>query len=159
MPNTYTQLYIHIVFAVKHRSNLIQSHWKNELYKYITGIVTNKNQKTMIINGMPDHIHILVSIKPDWTISDLVRDIKSNSSKWINEKHWVNGIFEWQNGYGAFSVSSSQLMVVIKYIENQENHHKNQTFKNEYIDFLKGYQIDYNDKYLLEDFGVDDNNK
>jgi putative transposase len=125
----------------------------------ITGIVTNKNQKIMIINGMPDHIHILVSIKPDWTISDLVRDIKSNSSKWINEKHWVNGIFEWQTGYGAFSVSSSQLMVVIKYIENQENHHKNQTFKNEYIDFLKGYQIDYNDKYLLEDFGVDDNNK
>ena len=157
MPNTYTQIHIQVVFAVKHRDSCIKDSWKNELYKYITGIVQGNNHKMIAINGVSDHIHVFIGLRPTQSISELMQDIKGSSSKWINEKHWVNGIFEWQNGYGAFSVSSSQLMVVIKYIENQENHHKNQTFKNEYIDFLKGYQIDYNDKYLLEDFGVDDN--
>ncbi|MDR7369867.1 IS200/IS605 family transposase [Flavobacterium aquidurense] len=132
MANTYTQLYIHIIFAVKGRQNLISANWKNEIYKYITGIITNKEQKLIAINGMPDHIHILIGLKPDKSISDLVRDIKSNSSKFINDRKWINGKFEWQTGFGAFSYSHSQLTNVIKYIQRQEEHHKNKTFKEEY---------------------------
>jgi putative transposase len=109
MANTYSQIYVHIVFAVKGRQNLISVTWKDEVYKYITGIVTNKGQKLIAINGMSDHIHILVGFKPDKTISDLVRDIKANSSKFINDNKWINGKFEWQTGFGAFSYSHSQL--------------------------------------------------
>src|SRR5579875_1147041 len=104
MPNTYTQLYFHVVFAVKARQNLIAVHWKEELYKYITGIVTNKSQKLLAINGMPDHIHLLIGMKPDATLSDLIRDVKANASRFINEKKWVTGKFEWQTGFGAFTL-------------------------------------------------------
>ncbi len=124
MANTYSQLYIQIVFAVKGRQNLISKNNKDEIYKYITGIITNQKQKLIAINGMPDHIHILVGIKPDISLSDLVRDIKSSSSKFINEQKWINGKFEWQTGFGAFSYGHSQLTNIIKYIENQEEHHK-----------------------------------
>jgi len=151
MANTYSQLYIQIVFAVKGRQNLISKKWNNEIYKYITGIIANKKQKLIAINGMPDHIHILVGIKPDISLSDLVRDIKTNSSKFINEQKWINGKFEWQTGFGAFSYGHSQLTNVIKYIENQEEHHKTKTFKEEYIAFLKLFNIDFKNEYIFND--------
>ncbi|WP_281634314.1 IS200/IS605 family transposase [Flavobacterium luteolum] len=151
MANTYSQLYIQIVFAVKGRQNLISKNWKDEIYKYIIGIIVNQKQKLIAIYGMPDHIHILVGIKPNVSISDLVRDIKSSSSKFINEQKWINGKFEWQTGFGAFSYGHSQLTSVIKYIENQEQHHKTKTFKEEYIAFLKLFNIDFKNEYLFND--------
>ena len=151
MANTYSQLYVQIVFAVKGRQNLISKKWKDEIYKYITGIITNQKQKLIAINGMPDHIHILVGIKPNVSISDLVRDIKTSSSKFINEQKWINGKFEWQTGFGAFSYGHSQLTPVIKYIENQEEHHRTKTIKEEYIMFLKLFNIDFKNEYIFED--------
>lgn len=151
MANTYTQIYLHVIFAVKGRGNLISSTWKEELYKYITGIVTNKNQKLIAINGMPNHVHLLVGLKPDIALSDLIRDVKANSSKFINDKQWVMGKFEWQSGFGGFSYSHSQLDVIIKYIRNQEEHHKTKSFKEEYIEFMKRYEIDYKTEYLFEE--------
>lgn len=151
MANTYSQIYIQVVFAVKGRQNLISNNWKVELYKYISGIVNNEGQKLIAINGMPDHIHILIGIKPNKSLSDLVRDIKANSSRFINEKKWTNGKFEWQTGFGAFSYSHSQLDNVIRYIENQEEHHKKKTFKKEYLEFLKSFEIDYKNEYIFEE--------
>ena len=151
MANTYTQLYFHIVFAVKGRKNHISKKWKDELYKYITGIVTNKNQKLMIINGMPDHIHILIGTKPNCTLSDLVRDIKANSSKWINQKQLIKGKFEWQTGFGAFTVNQSGVNNVVDYIKNQEKHHRKKSFREEYIDSLNAYEIDFNSEYIFTD--------
>jgi len=154
MANTYTQLYIHIVFAVKGRANLISLKWKTKLYQYITGIITNKNQKLMIINGMPDHLHLLIGLKPDCNLTDLVRDIKANSSKWINENKLLPGKFEWQTGFGAFTVGQSQIQTVINYILNQEEHHRKKTFREEYIEFLNAYQIDYKMEYIFDEFGT-----
>jgi putative transposase len=151
MANTYTQIYIHIVFAVKGRQNLISKNWNEEVYKYITGIITNEGQKLIAINGMPDHIHILIGLKPNKALSDLVRDIKANSSRFFNEKRWINGKFEWQTGFGAFSYNHSQLTNVINYIQNQEEHHKKKTFKNEYVDFLNAFEIDYKNEYIFDD--------
>jgi REP element-mobilizing transposase RayT len=150
MANTYTQLYFHIVFAVKGRANLIAPRWREELYKYITGIITNKNQKLIVINGMPDHLHLLVGMKPDGNLSDLVRDIKANSSKFINERKWVPGKFEWQTGFGAFTLGHSQLDVIVNYIKNQEEHHKTRTFKEEYLEFLKRYEIEFKPEYVFD---------
>lgn len=150
MANTFSQIYIHLIFAVKGRGNLIQKSFKDELYKYITGIIRNRNQKLLAINGMPDHIHILVSMNADKSISDLVRDIKSNSSKFINEKRFVKGKFYWQEGYGAFSYSKSQSSKVIAYILNQEKHHTKKTFKEEYYEILKKSGIEFENKYLFE---------
>ena len=151
MANTYTQLYFHIVFAVKGRSNYISENWKDELYKYISGIIANKDQKLMIVNGMPNHIHLLIGTKPNCNLSDLIRDIKANSSKWINEKKFTNFHFEWQTGFGAFTVSQSVVPNVIEYIKNQEEHHRKKTFKEEYVEFLKAYQIDFKDEYLFDE--------
>lgn len=152
MANTYTQLYIHVIFSPKGRASLISPKWKDEVYKYITGIVTNKKQKLIAINGMPDHIHVLLGIKPDCNLSDLVRDIKANSSRFINEKRWVPGKFEWQQGFGAFTVGHSQLDIVIAYILNQEDHHKTRSFKEEYIEFLERYEIDYRPEYVFQEY-------
>jgi putative transposase len=149
MANTYTQIYIHIVFAVEGRQNIIPKRHKEELHKYITGIIQNKNQKLIAINCMPDHVHILIGMNSSIALSDLVRDIKSSSSKFINEKRWIAGRFNWQEGYGAFSYSRSQLDAVIRYITNQEEHHSNKTFRDEYIDFLKKFDVDYDAKYLF----------
>lgn len=154
MSNTYSQLYVHIVFAVKHRTNLISPKWKEDLFKYITGIITNKNQKLKVINGMPDHLHLLIGFNPDCKLSELVKDIKSNSSRWINENKFVTGKFEWQTGYGAFSVSQSAIDKVVKYILNQQEHHKKKTFREEYIEFLHAYKIEYNPDYIFKDTGV-----
>ena len=150
MADTYTQMYVHVVFAVKGRENIISPQWKDELYKYITGIVSNEKQKLLAINGMPDHVHILLGVKPTIAVSDLVRDIKANSSRFINEKKWVAGKFEWQNGFGAFTYGHSQLGTIISYIDNQEEHHKKKTFKDEYIDFLKKFNVAYDGQFLFD---------
>lgn len=154
MANTYTQLYVHLVFAVKGRANLISTRWKERLYQYITGIITHKNQKLMVINGMPDHLHLLIGIKPDCMLSDLVRDIKANSSKWINEHKFVTGKFEWQSGFGAFTVGQSQIKTVVNYILNQEEHHRSKTFREEYVEFLSAYQIEFKSEYIFDEYGV-----
>ena len=150
MAGTFTQIYIQIVFAPQGRENLIGKNWKDELHKYIAGIITNKGQKSIIINGVSDHIHIFIGLKPSMAISDLVRDIKNNSSNFINEKKFVNGKFSWQEGYGAFSYAHSQIEQVYNYILHQEEHHHKKTFKEEYLDFLQKYEIEYDEKFLFE---------
>ena len=150
MADTYTQLYIHIIFAVKGRESLIPKQHKEALHQYVTRIITHKKQTVIRINSMPDHLHILVGIAPDVAVSDLVRDIKANSSKWINEKRWVVGRFEWQTGFAAFSYAHSQLDVVVRYIKNQEAHHSHQTFREEYLAFLKRFDVPYNPKYVFD---------
>lgn len=149
MANTFTQIYIMVVFSVSGRICLIGNTWKDELYKYITGIIKSKNQKLIAINGVGDHIHILLGIKPNIALSDLVRDIKANSSRFINEKKFIKGKFIWQEGFGGFSYSHSQLSSVIKYIENQEEHHKIKTFKEEYLELLEKFGVEYEIKYLF----------
>jgi REP-associated tyrosine transposase len=150
MAGTFSQIYIQIVFAVKGRQNLIQKNWKDELHKYIAGIIKGKNQKSIIVNGMPDHIHAFVGLRPAMSISDLVRDIKNNSSNFINARGFVRGKFLWQDGFGAFSYSHSHIGKVYNYILNQERHHKKKTFKEEYFEFLKKFEIEHNEKYLFE---------
>ena len=150
MADTYTQLYIHIVFAVKGRQYLIPKRHKETLHQYITRIITNKKQTVIRINSMPDHIHILIGMTPDIALSALVRDIKANSSKFINQKQWVVGRFEWQAGFAAFSYSHSQLDRVIRYVKNQEMHHSHQTFREEYLAFLKRFDGPYNPKYVFD---------
>jgi len=150
MANTYSQIYLHIVFTVKHRNNLIQNSWKDELYKYICGIVNSNKQKVYAIGGVSDHIHILLSIKPNIAISDLVREIKTCSSKWINEKQFLKEKFLWQEGFGAFSSSQSKLNTIIAYINNQEEHHNRKKFKDEYVGLLKKFNIEYDERYLFE---------
>ena len=150
MSGTFSQIYIQVVFAIKGRNNLISKSWKDELYKYIAGIIKGKGQKPIIVNGMPDHIHIFIGLKPSKAISDLVRDIKNNSTNFINEKKLVKGKFSWQEGYGAFSYSHSQIENVYNYILNQEEHHKKRTFREEYIDFLKKFNVEYDKQYLFK---------
>ncbi len=150
MPNTYSQLYVQIVFTVKGRANLISKNNREELQKYIAGIIQNREQKLMSIFCMPDHVHILVSIKPSISISDLVRDIKAGSSKFINDSKWIKSKFNWQEGFGAFSYSKSQIDTVIKYILNQEEHHNKKSFKDEYLEYLKQFDIEYDERYLFE---------
>jgi REP element-mobilizing transposase RayT len=153
MANTYSQIYIQIVFAVQNRKALIHPNWEEELYKYITGIVQNKGQKMLAINGMPNHIHIFIGMKPSCCLSDLVREIKKSSNTFIKEKKFTPFKFEWQEGFGAFSYSHSQLSDVIQYIENQKEHHKKRTFKEEYLSFLKLFEIEHKKEYLFEWIG------
>lgn len=150
MPGTFSQLYIQVVFAVKGRENLISQSWKDDLHRYIAGIIKGKAQKSIIVNGMPDHIHAFLGLKPSMAVSDLVRDIKNNSSKWINENKLIKGKFSWQEGYGAFSYAHSQIDSVYNYILNQEEHHRTKTFREEYVDFLKRFEVEYNEKYLFD---------
>jgi putative transposase len=150
MANTYTQLYLQVVFAVKGRQSLIREINREQLEKFITGIVQKRNHKMLSIYAMPDHVHLLIGIKPDQSISDLVRDVKAGSSKYINDSKWTNGRFSWQEGYGAFTYSRSQIDKVVKYILNQEEHHKVKTFREEYIAFLDKFQVEYYSKYLFD---------
>jgi len=150
MADTYTKIYIHVIFTVQGRQNLISKQHKDELYKYITGIIQNKKQKVIAINGMPDHTHILIGIKPDIALSNLIRDVKANASSFINEKRWVIGKFSWQEGFGAFSYSHSQLDSVANYIKNQEEHHSRKTFREEYLELLKKFDVDYDPKYIFD---------
>ena len=149
MPNTYSQLYIQIIFAVQGRKSLIKESIREELQKYISGIVSNHKQKLLAIYCMPDHTHIFLSMKPNMAISDLVRTLKSNSSSFLKDKNLVND-FSWQEGFGAFSYAKSQAKNVIDYVLNQAEHHKKRTFKEEYVEFLNKFEIDYDEKYLFE---------
>jgi putative transposase len=151
MANTYTQMYLQFVFAVQDRGSLIQSDWKDELYKYITGIIQNNKHKLIAINGIPNHLHVFVGYKPHQLIPDLLQDIKGSSSGWINRRNLVKGKFKWQEGYGSFSYSHSHIDNVVKYIMNQEQHHKKRTFGEEYTELLKKFNVVYDEKYLLGD--------
>ena len=153
MANIYTQIYLQFVFAVENRTSLIRSDWKDELYKYITGIIQNNEHKLIAINGMPNHLHIFIGYKPHQLIPDLLQEIKRDSSKWINKKKFVKGKFNWQAGYGAFSYSHSQINQVVKYINNQEERHKTKTFREEYLLLLKKFKIKYDNRYILQDDG------
>lgn len=151
MANTFTQIHIQFVFAVKYRDGLIHSSFKDELYKYMIGINKTYGHKVLAINGMSDHIHIFIGMRPIQSVSDLIQDIKGSSSKWINEKKFLKVKFEWQEGYGAFSYSKSQVNDVIRYIQNQEEHHKKVSFREEYLNFLKAFEIDFNEQYIFKD--------
>ncbi len=152
MANTYTQITIQVIFAVKHRESVIRKPYRPELYKYIGGIMANKNHKLLSINGVADHVHILFGLNPSVALSDIVRDIKNNSSKFINEKRWMPGHFEWQSGYGGFSYSRSQRSNVINYIENQEEHHKKNLFRTEYFKILNEFKIEFEEEYVFDFF-------
>ena len=150
MANTYSQISIHAVFAVKFRENCITKEWRNELHQYISGIIINKGAKSLAVGGWLDHVHIFFGMPPTINISEFISAVKASSSKWINEMHFVKGKFQWQSGYGAFSYSKSQRDTVIKYITNQEEHHQFKTFREEYNKMLVDLEIDFDAKYLFE---------
>jgi putative transposase len=149
MANTYTQIYIQLVFAVEGRQSLIEPERKEDLHRYITGIVTRQRQKLLAIHCMPDHTHILIGLRPSMALSDLVGSIKTGSANHINEERWVLGRFSWQEGFGAFSYSHSQLTRVIRYIQNQVEHHTRKGFREEYLDFLDRFRVPYEERYLF----------
>lgn len=149
MANTFTQIHIHLVFAVQNRASLIHDILEERLYKYITGIIKNNNHRLLAINGMPDHIHILIGFRPTQSLSDLMQDIKGDSSKWINENKLVAGKFSWQQGYGAFSYSKSQIPKVINYIKNQKKHHQQISFMEEYERVLNDFEIRFDERYIF----------
>lgn len=151
MANTHTQIHIQAIFAVKTRISLIQSTWKEELYKYITGIVQSTGHKMLAINGMPDHIHMFFGMRPTESLSDLMQRVKANSSSWINKSRFVKGKFEWQEGFGGFSYSKSHVTRVIKYIQNQELHHKKRTFLQEYVALLDAFEVPYDERYIFKE--------
>jgi REP element-mobilizing transposase RayT len=150
MANTFSQIYIQVVFAVSVRQCLIRPEFKEEVQKYITGIIRKQGQKLITINAMPDHAHLLIGLKPKIALSNLMRDVKSDSSEFINRKRWIRGKFNWQEGFGAFSYSHSDLDSVIAYIRNQEKHHSKKSFKSEYLTLLKKFDIAFDSKYVFE---------
>lgn len=149
MANTYTQIHIQAVFVVKNRASLIDPAWEDDLYKYITGIVQMHGHKMLAINGMPDHLHIFFGMRPSQSLSDLLQDVKGNSSKWINEQKFTSQKFAWQSGYGAFSYTQSLVPRVIAYIQRQKEHHRRKTFLKEYQEFLDRFEVDYDERYLF----------
>jgi putative transposase len=150
MADTYSQIYIQVVFAVQNRNTLIKPVWEEELFKFITGTIQNKGQKMLAINGTSNHIHFFIGMKPTCCLSDLIREVKKSSNTFINEKQFSPFKFQWQEGFGAFSYSHSQLTDVIKYIGRQKEHHKMKTFREEYLSFLKVFEVDFKDEYLFE---------
>ncbi len=152
MANTYTQINIHAIFAVKHRENIISEKFSNELFKYISGILKNNNQFALAVNGYKDHVHLFFEMPPTYALSDVIRIVKTNSSKWINENNFLNTEFAWQEGFGGFSYSKSQRNSVIKYIMQQEEHHKKQSFRTEYLNLLKKYDIKFENNYVFNFF-------
>ena len=150
MANTYTQIHIQCVIAVRYRQSLIQKEWKERLHKYITGIIQNYGHKMLAINSMPDHLHIFFGFRPNQSLADLMRIVKGESSEWINNQQFNGSVFRWQEGYGAFSYSRSQVQTVTNYILNQEEHHKKRTFSGEYEEFLKHFEIEYDERYLFK---------
>jgi REP element-mobilizing transposase RayT len=150
MANTFSQIYIQTVFAVSSRQSLIKAKFKEELYKYVSGIVRNQGQKLIAINGMPDHVHILIGLRPSMALADLVQEIKADSTNFINKKRVIRGRFSWQEGYGAFSYGHSQLDTIIRYIQNQEKHHSRRSFKNEYLTLLRKFDIAFDEKYVFD---------
>ena len=150
MAGTFSQIYIQVVFAVKGRENLIDKSWKDELHSYLSGIIKGKGQKSIIVGGVSDHIHAFIGLKPSMAVADLVRDVKNNSSNFINDNKFVRGKFSWQEGYGSFSYSHSHIESVYKYILNQEKHHEKRPFKEEYLELLRKFEIEFKDEYLFE---------
>ena len=150
MANTFSQIYIQTVFAVSNRQSLIKPEFKEELCKYVSGIVRNQGQKLIAINGVADHIHILIGLRPAMALADLVREIKADSSNFINKERFVHGRFSWQEGYGAFSYGHSQLDTIIRYIQNQEKHHSRRSFRDEYLTLLRKFDIAFEEKYVFE---------
>ena len=150
MANTYTQIHIHTVFAVTRRQALIDDSWCEELYKYMTGIVQKNEHKLLAINGIEDHIHILIGMRPSQSLSDLMQDVKGSSSKWINERGFTKTRFQWQGGFGAFAYAKSQLPTVIRYIERQKEHHRKIHFLDEYRSLLIEYGVDYDERYIFK---------
>lgn len=150
MANTFSQIYIQTVFAVSNRQSLIKPEFKEDLYKYISGIVTNQGQKLIAINGAEDHVHILIGLRPAMALADLVREIKADSTNFVNKNRWVHGRFSWQEGYGAFSYGHSQLDKIIRYIQNQEKHHSRRSFKSEYLTLLRKFDIAFEEKYVFD---------
>ncbi len=150
MPNKYTQLHIHFVFAVQYRQALIDSAWRQELYRYLTGIVQNNKHKLLAVNSVSDHLHLFTGLHPAQAISELMRLVKGDSSEFINRKGFTKRKFGWQEGYGAFSNSHSQIDGVVRYIINQEEHHRNKTFREEYLKMLRDYAIDYEERYIFQ---------
>jgi len=150
MANTYSQITIHAVFAVRYRENFIVAEWRDSLPQYISGIITSKGAKSLAVGGWKDHVHILFGMPPTMCISDFMGIVKANSSKWINEQRFLRGNFQWQSGYGAFSFTKSQRDVIIKYIINQEEHHRTKSFKEEYLKMLLDFEVEYEDRYLFE---------
>ena len=151
MANTYHQVYLQVVFAVKFRDAVIGKNWRKELLGVIGNLTNETGCKTIIVNGIEDHIHCFLGLKPVVSISELVKTIKAKSSKYINDHNLTKSRFEWQEGYGVFSYSHSQIDAVYKYIANQEEHHKKQTFRNEYLEFLAKFKISYDERYIFED--------
>lgn len=151
MANTYTSLYTHVILVVKFRKSLIDTSWQDELHKYICGIISNRGNKVFSIGGMPDHLHIFLDVNPVESLSDLMRDIKSCSTKWINKKKFNESKFQWQAGFAAFSYAKSQLHTVANYVENQEAHHKKKSVQKEVKQFLERFEVNYNEKYLFKD--------
>ena len=149
MANTYTQIHMQCVFTVQNRTCIIRENWKNQVYKYITGIIQNNGHKVLSINGMPDHVHVFFGMRPAQSLSDLMQDIKGDSSKWINDKKFINARFSWQEGYGGFSYSKSHVNNVIEYIKNQELHHQKKTFIEEYLEFLEKFEVPYDERYIF----------
>lgn len=149
MGNTYTQIHIHAIFTVQNRECIINVSWQDELYKYIMGIIRENQHKPIVINGMPDHIHVLFGMRPAQSLSDLLQDIKGSSSKWINEKKFIKCRFSWQEGFGAFSYSKSEIPNVIRYINSQKEHHKKKSFIKEYQEFLQAFNVDYDERYIF----------
>ena len=150
MANTYSQINIHCVFAVKGRENMITDRFRDNLHKYMSGILRNENAFPLALGGWRDHVHVFFELPPNLRVSDLMRDLKAVSSKWINDNRFVKGKFQWQEGYGAFSYSRSQRNNVIQYIMNQEKHHKGKTFKEEYLDMLIKFKIEFKDEYVFD---------
>lgn len=150
MANTYTQIHLQLVFAVKFRSCLIKPFWKDELYKYISGIISSNQHKVLAIGGMPDHIHILIGMRPHQALSDLLKEVKGSSSKWINERKFIAQKFAWQEGYGAFSYKKSDLPKIISYVQHQEEHHRKKGFQEEYLNMLKEFEVEYDEEYILK---------
>jgi len=150
MAGTFSQIYIQVVFAVQGRENLLQKPWRNEVFKYMAGIIKGKNQKPIIINGVSNHVHLFIGLKPAMALSDLVRDVKNNTTNFINDQKFVRGEFSWQQGFGSFSYAHSQIGQVYQYVLNQEAHHAQKTFKQEYLEFLKKFEIEYDEKYLFD---------
>ena len=151
MANTYTQIHIQAVFAVRKRIGLIQKEWEDELYKYITGIIQNHTHRLLAINGMPDHLHVFFGMRPTQSLSDLMQDIKGNSSIWINERNFIKGHFEWQQGYGAFSYSKWDVAKIIAYVQRQKIHHAKETFLEEYQDLLVEFGVEYDERYIFKE--------
>lgn len=151
MANTYHQIYVHVVFAVKHREAIIKKEWQFRLFGVIGNLINEANCKTVIVNGAEDHVHCLIGLKPTVSVAELMQAVKAKSSKYINDHSLTPKRFEWQEGYGVFSYSQSQLDSVYKYIQNQEEHHKKQTFRDEYLEFLQKFKVEYDEQYIFKD--------